>query len=42
MKENGGYLDFELQFDGNEYHKNAIALNLARNALIYLARIKKY
>lgn len=39
MKEIGGYLEFESLIH-NAYYKNAIALNLARNALIYLAKAK--
>lgn len=41
MKEIGGYFGLE-QFNNSngEYHKNAISLNTARNALIYLARAK--
>lgn len=39
MKEFGGYLEFE-HYYGREYHKNAIALNTARNCLRYI--IKKY
>ena len=32
MKEYGGYLEFET-FNGNMFHKNALALNTGRNAL---------
>ncbi len=39
MKEIGGYLELD-QFIHNEYHPNAIALNTARNALVYLVKIK--
>jgi len=40
MNEIGGY--FELQgLKNKEYHRNAIALNLARNCLIYLVKAKK-
>jgi len=40
MKEIGGY--FELQgFKNKEYHNNALALNLARNCLLYLIKAKK-
>lgn len=39
MKEIGGYLELD-QLIHNEYHPNAIALNTARNALVYLAKTK--
>ena len=39
MKEIGGYLELET-FVNNEYYNNAIALNSARNALVYLAKAK--
>lgn len=39
MKEIGGYLELD-RFIHNEYHANAIALNTARNALIYLVKTK--
>lgn len=42
MKEIGGYLEFEIRFQGKEYHENAVGLNLARNALLYLLETKKY
>lgn len=42
MKEIGGYLEFELKFEGREYHEHAIRLNLARNAVLYLLETKKY
>ncbi len=42
MKEIGGYFEFELRFEGEVFHKNAISLNLARNAVLYLAQAKKY
>lgn len=41
MREIGGYLEFE-HFNGREYHENAAALNLARNAVAYLAKEKNY
>ena len=37
MKEFGGYLEFE-HYYGREYHKNAIALNTARNCLRYIIK----
>ena len=37
----GGYFSLELS-NGNEYHKDAIALNNARAALQYILRAKKY
>jgi len=37
----GGYFELELR-KGNEYHKNAIALNTGRNALEYILRAKAY
>ncbi len=40
MKEIGGYLDFE-RYYGQEFHKNCISLNSARNCLRYLIRSKK-
>ena len=39
MKEIGGYLELD-QLIHNEYHPNAIALNTARNALVYLVKTK--
>ncbi len=39
MKEYGGYLDF-YSYNGEEYHKNAVALNTGRNALVYLVKAK--
>lgn len=42
MREIGGYLDFELKFNGNAYHNEAIGLNLARNAILYIVQAKKY
>lgn len=39
MIEIGGYLELE-KLICNEYHKDAIALNTARNALVYLAKSK--
>lgn len=39
MREIGGYLEFE-KLLSNEYHKYAIALNTARNALVYLVKSK--
>lgn len=42
MREIGGYLEFELKFTGKEYHENAIKLNFARNAILYLVKAKKY
>lgn len=39
MKEIGGYLELETLIN-NEYYSSAIALNLARNALVYLAKAK--
>lgn len=42
MKEIGGYLEFELKFHGNTYHNEAIGLNLARNAILYIIQAKNY
>ncbi len=39
MKEIGGYFGLE-NFDRNEYHSKAIALNSGRNALLYLLKQK--
>ena len=39
MKEIGGYLELE-NFAGNEYYPDSIALNTARNALVYLVKAK--
>lgn len=39
MKEIGGYLELE-QLVSNEYYKNLIALNTARNALVYLLKAR--
>lgn len=39
MKEIGGYLEFA-ELKGQAYYENAIALNTARNALVYLVRAK--
>jgi len=41
MKEIGGYFELELQ-KGNQYHKNAIKLNTARNCLMYILKEKEY
>lgn len=42
MKEIGGYFELEkTSIPSGEYHKNAIHLNLGRNALVYLIRAKK-
>lgn len=38
-KEYGGYIEFE-NYDGIEYHHNALALNCGRNCLSYLIRTK--
>ncbi len=40
MKEIGGYFGLD-QFIENEYHKDLIALNTGRNALLYLVKAKK-
>lgn len=40
MREIGGYLELERNF-GEEYHKNAIALNCGRNALVYFLKDKE-
>ena len=40
MKEIGGYIEFP-EYNGNIFHKNAIALNSARNCLAYLIESKK-
>lgn len=42
MREIGGYLEFELKFNGNAYHNEAIGLNLARNAILYIIQAKNY
>lgn len=39
-KEIGGFIEFEY-FHGEEFHKNAIALNIARNCLAYIVIAKK-
>ncbi len=39
MREIGGYLELE-KFSGNEYYGNALALNTARNAFLYLVKKK--
>lgn len=39
MIEIGGYIEFE-KFSGNIFHGEAIALNYARNALLYLCKAK--
>lgn len=39
MREYGGYLEFE-QYQGSEYHENAIALNSGRNCLRYLIKAR--
>ncbi len=42
MKEIGGYFGLESHLNnGGEYYKNLIALNTARNALVYLAKAKR-
>lgn len=40
MREYGGYLEFE-QYQGSEYHENAIALNSGRNCLRYLIKARQ-
>ena len=40
MKEIGGYFGFE-KFEGREYYGELIALNSARNALLYLIKARK-
>lgn len=40
MKEIGGYLEFE-KLVSNEYHKNMVSLNVARNALLYVLKARK-
>lgn len=40
MKEIGGYFGLE-QFVGNEYYKDLIAVNNARNALLYVLKARK-
>lgn len=40
MKEIGGYFELE-KLISNEYHKNLIALNSGRNALIYILKSRK-
>ena len=39
MKEIGGYIEFE-QYSGKMFHEGAVALNCARNALLYLCKAK--
>lgn len=41
MREIGGFLELEIKQGSEQYHKNAIALNLARNAVKYLLLSKK-
>lgn len=41
MKEIGGYFGFE-QLINNEYYKEIVRLNTARNALLYILKVKKY
>ena len=40
IKEIGGYLEFE-KFNGKEYYSRLLAVNNARNALLYLLRVRK-
>ena len=40
MKEYGGYIEFEYFF-GQEYHRNAVALNCGRNCLAHLIQKRK-
>lgn len=40
MKEIGGYLEFERFYGLNEWYKDKIKLNTARNAFLYLAKAK--
>lgn len=40
MKEIGGYFGLD-DFDGKEYHQGLIAVNNARNALVYLLRARR-
>lgn len=39
-KEIGGYIELD-EYTGKEYYANLVALNSARNALVYLSRAKK-
>lgn len=41
MKEIGGYLGLESLMNGREYYPDLIAVNNARNALVYLLRVRK-
>ena len=41
MKEIGGYLDLERSHGNHEYYGDLIALNTARNALVYLLKARK-
>ena len=41
MKAIGGYFELELK-QAKSYHRNAISLNLARNCLEYILRVRKY
>lgn len=40
MKELGGYFELELN-QGEHYHKNALALNSARNCFKYILKVKQ-
>ena len=40
MKEIGGYFGLE-EFAGKEYHQNLVAVNSARNALLYILKARK-
>lgn len=40
MREIGGYFELD-EFYGNEYHSDAIKLNSARNALVYIMKLRK-
>lgn len=40
MNEIGGYIEFE-EFKGEEYHKNAVALNCGRNCLAYILQARR-
>ena len=41
-KEIGGYFQLELDPEKNEYHSEALKLNIGRSCLQYIIRAKKY
>ncbi len=42
MKAIGGFFEFELNSESNEYHKNLLTFNSARNALYFLLKNRAY